>query len=406
MTALVIRSTQRAVEYHLFSVTDEAFEALVAGSISDIGSENPQHDYNYGKRGRGEGATMATSHIEAFERISSVLRSPTTGPEDYSMDLTVVAHHVPHGGQRFKGPALITEDVISQIDTCSIFSPLDNPSAVLGIRGAMTIFPMAPHVAVFDTAFHQSMPPKAFLYALPYELYELHGLRRFGFHGLSHRHAISSAAEALGSYPEAIKVLSVHIDEETSVAAFSAGRCVDTSSGLTVQGGLIGARSSGTVDPSAVAFLERNENLSIGAVEQILTQKSGVFGLSGLSDNLIEVIAEAEKGEARCQQTVEVVVFGLIKAIGGLAASMGGLEVLIFTGPVGVKAAMIRRQVCERLGFLGVEINELRNEAPIRTKPKKISTEESSAAVFVVPSDVARTIARDCIELVLDGIPT
>jgi acetate kinase len=249
------------------------------------------------------------------------------------------------------------------------------------------------------------MPPEAFLYALPYELYELHGLRRFGFHGLSHRHAITEAAEALGAYPESIKVLSVHLDAETSVAAFANGRCVDTSSGLAVHSGLMGARSSGTVDPAVVSFLERNEKLSVDDVEKLLTEKAGIFGLSGLSAELTDVIAEAEKGDERCKRTIDVVVFGLTKAIGGLAASMGGVEVLIFTGSVGVKTPLIRRLVCEKLSFLGIDINVHKNEAPLRSKPKKISTAESSAEVFIVPSNVARTIAEDCVELVLDGVP-
>lgn len=403
MTALVIKSTPDKVCYDLFSVSGDDLELLVSGIISEIGSENPKHNYFYGKRGRGEGATRAADHLEAFERIASVLRSPNTGPEDYSMNLTVVAHLVPHGGQRFKGQALVTAEVLGQVEACSDFAPGSNPAAVSGVRAAMTIFPMAPHVAVFDTAFHLSMPPEAYLYALPLELYDQYGLRRFGFHGVSHRYAIGQAATEMGAFPESIRVVSLHVGEEMSAVAFAGGRCVDTTTGLNVQTGLPGEGSCGTIDPAAVSFLLRTQNAAPDGLERMLTQRSGVLGLSGLSRSLIDVIEAATKGEARCQRTLDVLVYQTVKAIGGLVAAMGGLDLIAITGPVGVKAARFRARVCAGLAFLGVEVSDVRNEAAQGARCQEISSEDSRVKVVVVPSDEARIMARDSLALVTDG---
>jgi acetate kinase len=403
VTALVIKSTPNRVGYDLFSVGGEELDLLVSGRITEIGSLNPQHNYNYGKRGRGEGATIAADHLEAFERIASVLRSPNTGPEDYSMNLAVVAHLVPHGGQRFKGQALITEEVIQQIQTCSAFAPVTNPAALAGIRAAMTIFPMAPHVAVFDTAFHQSMPPESFLYSLPIELYEQRGLRRFGFHGISHRHAIGTAATEAGSFPESLRVVSLHVGEEMSAVAFAGGRCVDTTTGLDMQTGLPGEASAGDVDTSALLFLLRAEGSDLGEIDKLLTQRAGVLGLSGVSRNLLDVTDAASKGEARCQRALRVLVYQTVKAIGGLVAAMGGLDLIAITGPIGVRAVQFRSMVCAGLTFLGVELVEVRNEAAQGKKCQEITSEASRVKVFVVPSEEERIIARDSLALVTDG---
>jgi acetate kinase len=405
VTALVIKSTPDKVSYDLFSVGGEDLELLVSGTISEIGSENPKHDYRYGKRGRGEGATQAANHLEAFERIASVLRSPNTGPDDYSMKLAVIAHLVPHGGQRFKGQALVTEEVLKAIEACSAFAPRTNPAALEGIRAAMTIFPMAPHVAVFDTAFHLSMPPEAFLYALPLELNEEHGLRRFGFHGISHRHAIGTAAAEMGTFPESLKVISLHLGEEMSAVAFSGGRCVDTTTGLNAQTGLPGACSCGSIDPAAMAFLLKTVDASPEELERLLTERSGVLGLSGLSKNLLEVTDEATKGEVRCQRALKVLAYQTIKAIGGLVASMGGLDLIAISGPIGGKAVRFRNMICAGLAFMGVEVDEAKNEAAQGEKCQEISSEGSRVKVFVVSSDEELDIARDSLALVADGEP-
>jgi acetate kinase len=247
------------------------------------------------------------------------------------------------------------------------------------------------------------MPPEAYLYALPLELYEQHGLRRFGFHGVSHRHAIGQAATEMGAFPESIRVISLHVGEETSAVAFAGGRCVDTTTGLNAQTGLPGQGSCGTIDPAAVSFLLRTQNAAPEGLERMLAQRSGVIGLSGLSGSLLEVIDAAVKGDARCQRTLDVVVYQTVKAIGGLVAAMGGLDLIAITGPVGIKATKFRSMLCAGLAYFGVELDDVRNDAAQGERCQEISREESRVKVVVVPGDEARIIARDSLALVTDG---
>jgi acetate kinase len=398
--ALIIASKPRKVAYSLYSVDGGQTETVIKGSISDIGLETPLHEYDYGVQGRGEGATIAANHHEAFARIASVLASRTTGAEDYSQMLDVITHRVPHGGQRFRAPVFVSEEVMSIIDTFSPFAPMGNPAALEGMRAALDTFPAAPHVAVFDTAFHQSMPAEAYLYPLPYELFERRGLRRFGFHSISHRHAIGTAASELGTFPEAIRVLSLHIGEETSASAFAKGRCVDTTSGLTVQAGLPGATSGGCIDPAALSFLLRVEGFTPQDLDHLLATRAGLLGLSGCSSKLTEIVEEADKGDERCRQTLDVYVHHLTKAVGGLIAVMGGVDLLVITGDQGASCPRVRAELCVKLAYLGIELDPFRNEKLRGEKAGGISTDASTADVFVVPSDDETTIAFDSLELV------
>jgi acetate kinase len=399
--ALVIDTRPRAVRYFLYAVDGEQRERLIAGRISKIGSLVPLHEYEYGeKRGRGEGATTAANHFEAFARIASVLSSKTTGPEDYSSKLDVVAHRVPHGGQRLKAPVLVDDDVMAEIDAFSAFAPQRNPAALAGIRAGMNSFPNVPQVAVFDTAFHQSMPPEAYLYPLPYELYERCGLRRFGFHSISHRHAIGTAAAELGVFPEALRVMSLHVGEETSVSAFAGGRCVDTTAGLTAQAGLLGAATAGAVDAAAVTYLIESEGLTTDALLSMLTHSSGLLGLSGVSSDWSEIEREAAKGDSRCKQALAVFVHHLVRAIGGLVAVMGGMDVLVFTGEVAATSASLRKAVGERLRYFGVEIDDGRNDGAKTAQTATVSADTSMVKVVVVPSDDEATIVHDAVAVV------
>ncbi len=399
MRALVIKCASEKIRYDLFSVGEE-LESLVVGRITDIGEENPQHFYQYGERGRAEGSTMAANHAEAFERLAAVLRSPTTGREDYTQNLAVVSHRVPHGGMRFKGPELISDDILQEVDALSPFAPRANPSSIMGIQAAMNLFSGAPHVAVFDTSFFQSLPPEAHIYPLPREYYDEYGLRRFGFHGTSHRYAIGTAAAEMGSFPEALRIVSLHLGEEGSAVAFDEGRCADVTTGLSAQNGLPGSTTAGTIDPAALTYLMRTSNLGPDEVDYLLARQSGILGLSGVSANLIDVLEQASKGDARCEDTIKIYVRLAIKAVGSLVAVMGGLDLLVFTGSAGEKSSRLRTDICDQLGFLSLELDSFRNDRCDGSKLAEVSNGESKVKVYVVPGEEERTIVRESVALV------
>lgn len=401
MLALVIESRPRSVRYNLFSMDeDEAVTLIISGRVTGIGSENPLNIYDYGKQGRGEGGTLAENHWEALARIASVLSSRTTGETDFCQNLSVVAHRVPHGGQEFRRPVLLTEQIAEQIDLYGAFAPRGNGAALEGIHAAANTFPATPHVAVFDTAFHQSMPPEAYLYALPYELYEREGLRRFGFHSVTHRHSIMTAASELGTFPEALKVISLYLDEETSASAFAQGRCIDTTSGLAIHSGLPGGSIAGAIDPAAIAYLQSTRGLGTEELEDLLSKSSGVLGLSGVSADLLEVVTEADKGDERCRLTIGVFVHQVVRALGGLIAVMGGLDLLVFTGRISCHSPRIRAEICVRLDHLGLAIDPIGNELHKPEAVGTITAEDSEVPALVVPDDDEVTIARDSLELV------
>lgn len=399
MKVLVIKSTPEKIRHDLFLAGD-TIESLISGRIFDIGSENPQHVYKYGERGRAEGSTFAANHDEAFQRLAAALASPTTGREDYTQNLSVIAHRVPHGGQRFKGPELINEDVLKDIDALSPFAPRGNPASLAGIQAAAKLFPGVPQVAVFDTAFFQALPPEAYLYPVPRQYHDQYGFRRFGFHGTSHRYSITTACGEMGSFPEALKIISIHLGEESSAVAYNGGRCSDVTTGLSTQAGIPGATNSGTIDPAALTYLMRTNQFSPDQLDYFLARQCGMLGLSGVSANILEVIDEASKGNERCDEAVKVLVFNVIKAIGSLIAVMGGLDLLVFTGSAAERSSRLRREVCERLENFGISIDHFRNDGSDGTKIATVSKEDSKVTIYVIPGDEERTIVRESLALV------
>jgi acetate kinase len=399
MRALVIKCTPEKIRYDLFSFGDQ-IASLMDGRIGDIGAENPQHTYHYGSRGRAEGSTLAADHAEAFERVAAVMRSPTTGHEDFTQNLTVVAHRVPHGGERFKGPEVISDSVLREIEALSPCSPRGNPASVLGIRATANLFTGVPQVAVFESAFSQSLPQDAFIYPVPRDLYEKHGLRRYGFHGIAHRHAIGTAAVEMGRFPEELRVVSVYLGEESSAVAFGGGRCVDVTTGLSAPSGLPGATSAGTIDPAALTFLMRATQSGPEQIDYLLTRQSGMLGLSGTSSSFLEILDRASEGDARCEQAVKVYVLHVIRAIGSLVAVMGGVDLLVFTGSAVESSARVRGNICERLGFLGIALDSFRNDGSDGRTVAAISRDDSKVKVYLVPGDEERIIARESVTLV------
>lgn len=400
MRALVVRSTTDSLHYDLFDLGGGEEDLLVNGRIEGIGGPNPQHNYAYGKQGRGEGSTRAENHAQAFERVAALLASPTTGVDDYTTKLTVVTHRVMHGGERFKGPARVSDEVLRAIELCNPLAPRQNPAALLGIRAARHLFPMVPHVVVFDTAFHQTMSHEAFLYAVPYELYDRVGIRRFGFHGTAHHYAVRRAARELDRPLESLRIISLHIGKESSAAAVVDGKCVDTTTGLTPSEGLPGGTTSGDIDPAAVTLLMRSEGYGPDEMDEVLLRQSGLYGLSGVSEDPNEIVDLAIKGDDRCAVAVRVFTYRAAKAVGSLFVAAGGLDALVMTGSALERSSWLRGAICDRLGPLGVVIDSFRNEATDGSKVASLAGEGSKVAIVLVPGDEQRTIARESLALV------
>ncbi len=400
MTALVIRSTPKMLEYDLFSVEDDQEDLLLTGRITNVGSANSEHRYRYGERGHGEGTTVAANHDEAFERLISVLRSSATGPKDFAEELSVVTHRVVHGGETFKKATLITDELVQAIEGCSPLISLRNAASMVTMRASLSFFSTVPQVAVFDTAFYQSLPLDAYLYALPCELYDSVGIRRFGFNGVSHEFAVDAAVKTVGCSLDDLRIVSLHIGEECSAVAVAYGRCVETTTGMTSCEGLPGGTSVGDVDPVALILLMRFEELSLDEMEDLLLNRSGMLGLSGVSPDVLRVIDLANKGDERCANAVRVLVHRCVKAVGALAAVMGGIDLLVFTGIAGCKSARLRQHVCNKLAFMGLELDAHRNETYNGTDWKDIASKKGSVRAVVIPSDEQGTIARQSIMLV------
>lgn len=312
------------------------------------------------------------------------------GPED----LAAVGHRVVHGGEKFWEPVVIDARVEEDIDYCSRLAPLHNPANLEGIQVCRKLFPDAIQVAVFDTAFHQTMMPRAYLYALPIELYSRVKIRRYGFHGTSHRY-VDERARVLATKPaEGLRVVTCHLGNGASLAAIRGGVVQDTSMGMTPLEGLVMGTRCGDLDPSIVPFLQREEELSPDDVERLLNKKSGMLGVSGLSGDMRELVQAARGGDRRAELAIEIFCYRLKKYIGSYAAVLGGLDVLVFTGGIGENSAWVRELACEGLGFLGVEVDAWRNKDPARSGERRVDREANDVEVWVIPTNEELVIAR------------
>jgi acetate kinase len=292
---------------------------------------------------------------------------------------------------------LITEEVIRRIRECIPLAPLHNPANLAGIMDAKKLLPNVPHVAVFDTAFHQTMPQEAYMYAVPREFYERYRVRKYGFHGTSCRYVSRRAAEILGETPDQLKVIVCHLGNGVTLNAVREGKSVDTSMGLTPLEGLIMGTRCGDIDPGVIFFLQRRAGLSVDQVDEVLNKKSGLLGISGVSNDMREVMEGAERGNERCKLALEMYAYRVRKYIGAYAAAMGGIDALVFTAGIGENSPLMRSMICRNLNFLGIKLDEEVNSETIR-KEKVISSTESEVRVLVIPTDEERIIALDTIE--------
>ncbi|HXV83715.1 MAG TPA: acetate kinase [Candidatus Binatia bacterium] len=377
-----------------FSVVDhETSTHVIRGSVDRIGEENAQLEYAAGQD-KGSQSLGAVDHEKALQSIASVLNKRAR----LQKELLAVGHRVVHGGERFSTSSQIDDHVLSAIEGCNHLAPLHNPANVLGIRTAQRLFPGLPQVAVFDTAFHQTLPQRAYLYAIPYNLYKEHGIRRYGFHGTSHRFVTERAAALLKKPLGECTFVSAHLGNGCSACAVLNGKSVETTMGLTPLEGLVMGTRSGDVDPGLHAHLQEQLGWDLDHITDVLNNESGLLGLSGLSNDMRELIAAAAAGNENADLAIEVFCYRLAKAIGGLFVSLGRVGTVIFTGGIGENAPSIRAKVVQHLSLFGFDLDPERNAAH-GARSNGWITKDRDPIAMVVPTDEELMIARETITL-------
>ena len=355
-------------------------------------------------------SAMPVKNIQsAVEMVIRWITSEDSGIENINSltDINAVGHRVVHGGEKFTQSSIINHEVIKEIEDCIELAPLHNPANLKGISAAREIFGAGlTQVAVFDTAFHQTLPERAFLYALPYQYYRRHRIRRYGFHGTSHRYVAYRYRRLLNIPREQANVLTLHLGNGCSIAAIKNGDSIDTSMGLTPLEGLVMGTRSGDIDPAIVEFICEKEGLSVHEADTLLNKQSGLLGISGLTNDMRELLAEAhESNDRRARLAIEIFCYRIRKYIGSYLAAMNGTDAVIFTGGIGENSAEIRAMICEKLNWLGIELDSESNESKTSDRERQISTENSRVKVFVIPTNEELLIARDTARLILKNDP-
>ena len=337
-------------------------------------------------------------HTEGVKFIFSLLTDPEIGVIKDLKEIDAVGHRMVHGGEKFNKSVVLDDEVLKVFEECSDLAPLHNPANLKGVKAVSELMPGLPQVGVFDTAFHQTMPKKAYMYAIPYELYEKYAIRRYGFHGTSHRYVSKRVCDYLGVKPEDKKVITCHIGNGGSVAAVDCGKCVDTSMGLTPLEGVMMGTRSGDIDGGAVSFIQKKLGLDADGISNLLNKKSGVLGITGISSDMREIDAASDNGDEKARLALEMYNYRIKKYVGAYAAAMGGADIIVFTAGVGENQANMRESVCENMEWMGVKLDVEKNNA-IHGEEAVISAPDSKVTVVVIPTDEELMIASDTMEL-------
>lgn len=397
MNILVINCGSSSLKFQLIDAETE--KQIAKGLCERIGIEGSQLVYQPAGGEKEETVTPMPDHTKAIELVLNALTNEKTGVVKSLDEIGAVGHRIVHGGEKFASSTIITDEVIETIKACNDLAPLHNPANLIGIDACKKLMPTTPMVGVFDTAFHQTMPKEAYLYGLPYEYYEKYQVRRYGFHGTSHSYVSKRAAELLSKKYEDLKIIVCHLGNGASISAVKGGKCVDTSMGLTPLEGLIMGTRSGDIDPAIIEFLAHKENKSIDDIMTVLNKKSGVLGLS---DNLSSDFRDLEKsyvaGEDRGLRTIQTFAYRVTKYIGAYTAAMNGVDVICFTAGVGENSPLVRKLACERLGYLGIALDQEKNNK--RGEELEVSTPDSKVKVMVIPTNEELAIARETFALV------
>ena len=397
MNVLVINCGSSSLKFQLINAETE--KVLAKGLCERIGIDGRLTYQPAGGEKEKSDLAMPT-HTEAIQFVIDALTNEKTGVVKSLDEIGAVGHRLVHGGEKFASSVVITDEVKKAVEECNDLAPLHNPANLIGVAACEKLMPGTPMVAVFDTAFHQTMPEKAYMYGLPYEYYEKYKVRRYGFHGTSHSFVSKRAAEVMEKSYDEVKTIVCHLGNGSSVSAVLNGKCVDTSMGLTPLEGLVMGTRSGDIDPAIMEFIAKKENLDIEGVMEVLNKKSGVFGLSGgLSSDFRDLTDAMNAGDKKAKIAMDVFSYRVAKYIGSYAAAMNGVDDIVFTAGIGENDDYVREEVCKYLGYLGVDFDSEVN-AGLRGKEAELTKEGSKVKVFVIPTNEELAIARETLALV------
>lgn len=395
MNVLVINCGSSSLKYQVINSDSE--EVLAKGICERIGIDGRLVYQPEGGEKEITDAAMPT-HTEAVRMVLDAIVNPKTGVLKSLQEIDAVGHRLVHGGERFASSTVITEDVIQAVEEVSELAPLHNPANLIGVRACQEVLPGVPMVGVFDTAFHQTMPEEAYMYGIPYDYYEKYKVRKYGFHGTSHSYVSKRAAEILNQPYESLKTIVCHLGNGASICAVKNGKSIDTSMGLSPLEGLIMGTRSGDIDPSAVEYIAKKENLDMDGIMKVLNKDAGVLGLSGLSSDFRDLETAAEEGDERADMARRVFSYRAAKYIGAYVAALGGVDVICFTAGVGENDGDIRAKICSYLGYLGIELDPEANKK--RSVEIMLSTPDSKVKVMMVPTNEELAICRETVALV------
>ncbi len=397
MNILVINCGSSSLKFQL--INSESEQCIAKGICERIGIEGSMITYAPEGGEKEKTVTPMPDHTEAIRLVLQALTNEKTGVVKSLEEIGAVGHRIVHGGEKFANATIIDEDVMKAIEECNDLAPLHNPANLIGINACKSLMPTTPMVAVFDTAFHQTMPEEAYMYGLPYEYYEKYKVRRYGFHGTSHSYVSKRAAEVLGKKYEDLKIIVCHLGNGASVSAVKNGKCVDTSMGLTPLEGLIMGTRSGDVDPAIIEFLAHKEGKDIDEILSVLNKKSGVLGLSNnLSSDFRDIESGFEKGDVHAVRAMKTFCYRVAKYVGSYVAAMNGVDVICFTAGVGENGPIVRNMVCDYLGYLGITLDQEANNK--RGLDIEVTTADSKTKVMVIPTNEELAIARETVRLV------
>lgn len=396
MKILVLNCGSSSIKYALYNMDDKS--VMTSGGAERVGLDGA---FVKVKLPNGEKKTVMhdiPEHTEGVKFIFSLLTDPEIGVIKDLNEIDAVGHRMVHGGEKFNKSVVLTDEVLKTFEECIDLAPLHNPANLKGVKAVSELMPGLPQVGVFDTAFHQTMPAHSYLYAIPYELYEKYGVRRYGFHGTSHRYVSKRVCDFLGVNPADKKVITCHIGNGGSIAAVDGGKCVDTSMGLTPLEGLMMGTRSGDIDGGAITFLEKKLGLDADGMSNLLNKKSGVLGITGISSDMREIESANDEGNDRAKLALDMYSYRIKKYVGAYAAAMGGCDIIVFTAGVGENQASMREDVCRNMEYMGVKLDVEKNKT-IRGEEAIISTPDSKVTVCVIPTDEELMIATDTMNL-------
>lgn len=391
MKVFVVNAGSSSLKYQLIDMDNE--QVLAKGLCERIGVTGAiTHKAADGRVYKAE--TPMPTHSEAFEAVVYAMTKSEAKVIDSLDEVGAIGHRVVHGAEEFNKSALITDAMIAKVRECSVMAPLHNPANILGIEACTKTFgDKIPQVGVFDTSFHQTMPAKAYMYALPYEYYENYRIRKYGFHGTSHSFVSDRAAEIEGKDKKDLKIITCHLGNGCSISAIKDGVCIDTSMGFTPLDGFMMGTRSGTLDPSTLTYIAEKENLSFADIDTICNKKSGVLGISGVSNDNRDVAAAAEAGNRRAALAIDMQRYQILKFVGSYIAAMNGVDTIVFTGGIGENDEELREYICDNLSYLGVKLDKEANK--VHGEEIKISTPDSAVNVYIIPTNEELKIARD-----------